>query len=97
MFKALVAHGAVRSVSKFLGPDLCLALVAAGKETARHLDSRLRDGTMWVSRLLQHTARQLLLAPQVHELHARARTAYAERSRLLVTAFNARGIATPPR
>jgi DNA-binding transcriptional MocR family regulator len=46
----------VRSVSKFLGPDLRLALVAADAETAARLEARLSAGTTWVSRLLQHTA-----------------------------------------
>ncbi|MEU0804928.1 aminotransferase class I/II-fold pyridoxal phosphate-dependent enzyme [Streptomyces sp. NPDC005970] len=47
------AWALVRSVSKFLGPDLRLALVAAGEETARRLETRLSAGTMWVSHLLR--------------------------------------------
>lgn len=85
----------VRSVSKFLGPDLRLALVAADEDTARRLETRLSAGTMWVSLLLQHTARELLLDPQVQAQHERARTAYAERSARLVREINARGIRTP--
>ncbi|TQS22517.1 aminotransferase class I/II-fold pyridoxal phosphate-dependent enzyme [Microbispora sp. KK1-11] len=85
----------VRSVSKFLGPDLRLALVATDEGTARRLEVRLSPGTMWVSRLLQHAARELLLDPEVQELHTRARTAYAQRSASLVKEINARGIGTP--
>ncbi|MFI8931208.1 aminotransferase class I/II-fold pyridoxal phosphate-dependent enzyme [Streptomyces sp. NPDC053474] len=85
----------VRSVSKFLGPDLRLALVAADRETARRLETRLSAGTMWVSLLLQHTARELLGDPEVRALHDRARRAYAARSALLVEELAAHGIGVP--
>lgn len=87
----------VRSVSKFLGPDLRLALVAADAETAAHLEARLSAGTTWVSRLLQHITRELLLDPRVHELHERAREVYAQRSGLLVERLHAHGIDVPYR
>lgn len=54
-------------------------------------------GTTWVSRLLQHIARELLLDPGVHELHERAREAYAYRSGLLVERLHAHGIEVPCR
>ncbi|WP_019071767.1 aminotransferase class I/II-fold pyridoxal phosphate-dependent enzyme [Streptomyces hokutonensis] len=85
----------VRSVSKFLGPDLRLALVAADAETAARLEARLSAGTTWVSRLLQHVTRELLLDPRVHELHERARELYARRSGLLVERLHAQGIEVP--
>ncbi|MFE2417099.1 aminotransferase class I/II-fold pyridoxal phosphate-dependent enzyme [Streptomyces hokutonensis] len=87
----------VRSVSKFLGPDLRLALVAADAETAARLEARLSAGTTWVSRLLQHVTRELLLDPGVHELHERARELYARRSGLLVGRLHAQGIEVPHR
>ncbi|MGA4862541.1 aminotransferase class I/II-fold pyridoxal phosphate-dependent enzyme [Streptomyces lavendulocolor] len=87
----------VRSVSKFLGPDLRLALVAADAGTATHLEARLGAGTSWVSHLLQHITRELLLDPRVHELHERAREAYARRSGLLVERLRAHGIDVPHR
>ncbi|GAA5197961.1 aminotransferase class I/II-fold pyridoxal phosphate-dependent enzyme [Microbacterium jejuense] len=43
----------VRSVSKFLGPDMCLAVTASDPETAERLAMRLTPGTTWVSHLLQ--------------------------------------------
>ena len=43
----------VRSVSKFLGPDMCLAVTASDPETADRLAMRLTPGTTWVSHLLQ--------------------------------------------
>ncbi|ANZ40888.1 transcriptional regulator PtsJ [Lentzea guizhouensis] len=81
----------VRSLSKFLGPDLRLALVATDEESATRLETRLSTGTTWVSHLLQHTARTLLLDPAVHELHERAREAYAQRSGLLIDRLRANG------
>ena len=87
----------VRSVSKFLGPDLRLALVAADAETAARLEARLSAGTTWVSRLLQHVTRELLLDPHVHELHERARELYARRSGLLVEQLHAQGVEVPHR
>ncbi|MFF5517063.1 aminotransferase class I/II-fold pyridoxal phosphate-dependent enzyme [Streptomyces coeruleorubidus] len=87
----------VRSVSKFLGPDLRLALVASDAETAARLEARLSAGTTWVSRLLQHITRELLLDPRVHELHERAREVYALRSGLLVERLHAHGIDVPYR
>ena len=87
----------VRSVSKFLGPDLRLALVATDADTAVRLEARLSAGTTWVSHLLQHIVRELLLDPGVLELHERAREAYAHRSGLLVDRLHAHGIEVPHR
>ncbi|MCW4384314.1 aminotransferase class I/II-fold pyridoxal phosphate-dependent enzyme [Salinibacterium sp. SYSU T00001] len=43
----------IRSVSKFLGPDLCLAITASDAKTADRLAQRLTPGSTWVSHLLQ--------------------------------------------
>lgn len=43
----------IRSVSKFLGPDMCLAVTASDPETAERLARRLSPGSTWVSHLLQ--------------------------------------------
>lgn len=87
----------VRSVSKFMGPDLRLALVAADTASTVRLEARLSAGTTWVSRLLQHSARELLVDPGVHELRERAREAYAHRSALLLHHLHAHGIEVPYR
>ncbi|PWG15406.1 transcriptional regulator PtsJ [Streptomyces sp. V2] len=86
----------VRSVSKFLGPDLRLALVAADPESAARLEARLSAGMTWVSRLLQHTVHELLTDPAVHDLHERARESYAHRAGLLVRHLRGHGIDVPP-
>ncbi len=85
----------VRSVSKFLGPDLRLALVATDEESAHRLQTRLNTGTTWVSRLLQYAVYRLLSDPHVTDLTARARDAYAERSALLLAELGKRDIGRP--
>jgi DNA-binding transcriptional MocR family regulator len=82
----------VRSVAKFLGPDLRLALVAADEETAERLHARLGPATTWVSHLLQHAVARMLADPQIEELRRIARGAYAERAALLVDALRRRSI-----
>ncbi|WP_229887970.1 aminotransferase class I/II-fold pyridoxal phosphate-dependent enzyme [Streptomyces olivaceoviridis] len=85
----------VRSVSKFLGPDLRLALVACDQETATRLETRLNTGTTWVSGLLQHAAHALLTDPDVTALTARARETYVQRSTLLLARLGEHGIGFP--
>lgn len=84
----------VRSVSKFLGPDLRLAFVATDPHTAEHLESRLSPGGTWVSHLLQRLVLALLEDMEVIDLLADARTAYAHRSQMLVEALARHRIAT---
>ncbi|HRL21712.1 MAG TPA: aminotransferase class I/II-fold pyridoxal phosphate-dependent enzyme [Alcaligenes sp.] len=43
----------IRSVSKGLGPDLRVALMASDQQTAERLSQRLASGAQWVSHLLQ--------------------------------------------
>ncbi|MEU1515482.1 aminotransferase class I/II-fold pyridoxal phosphate-dependent enzyme [Streptomyces sp. NPDC005811] len=85
----------VRSASKFLGPDLRLALLVCDEETAVRLETRLNTGTTWVSGLLQHAAHALLTDPEVTDLTARARSLYGERSALLLTRLAEQGIDPP--
>ncbi len=55
----------IRSVSKFLGPDMCLAVTASDPDTAERLATRLSPGTTWVSHLLQRLAVAQLTDPEV--------------------------------
>ena len=43
----------VRSLTKALGPDIRVALVASDAATSRQLRLRLASGTSWVSHVLQ--------------------------------------------
>jgi DNA-binding transcriptional MocR family regulator len=83
----------VRSVAKFLGPDLRVALVAADELTGARLHARLGPATTWVSHLLQRAVASMLADPRIEELRRAARAAYAERAALLVDALGRRGIA----
>ncbi|WP_087509949.1 aminotransferase class I/II-fold pyridoxal phosphate-dependent enzyme [Cellulomonas iranensis] len=82
----------VRSVSKFLGPDLRLAYVASDPETADRLAARLGPGTTWVSHLLQRTAAALLTDPATRGLLTTARDRYAERNAAFVDLLASRGL-----
>jgi len=70
----------VRSVSKFLGPDMCLAVTASDPETAARLALRLSPGTTWVSHLLQRLAHALLADPEVQAQFRDAAAHYARRN-----------------
>ncbi|WP_292832077.1 aminotransferase class I/II-fold pyridoxal phosphate-dependent enzyme [Microbacterium sp.] len=64
-FHSLIGSGhrryaLIRSVSKFLGPDMCLAVTASDPDTAERLAMRLSPGTIWVSHLLQRLTYALM-------------------------------------
>ena len=82
----------VRSVSKFLGPDLRLAVVACDDRTAGRLGARLSPGTTWVSHLLQRTAAGLLTDPGVRARMSAARDDYARRNGDFVALLAGRGV-----
>lgn len=82
----------VRSVSKFLGPDLGLALVGSDAATADRLGLRLGSGVTGVSHLLQRLAHALLTDDAAQALVATARTHYAERNESFARALREAGI-----
>lgn len=82
----------VRSVSKFLGPDMCLAIAATDVETAERLAMRLSPGTTWVSHLLQRLALTQLTDETVRTEVAAAAAHYAERNASFVERLRAQGI-----
>lgn len=82
----------VRSVSKFLGPDMCLALAATDPETAERLAMRLSPGTTWVSHLLQRLTLAQLTDPAVREEIAEAGRHYAARNAAFAERLRAEGI-----
>ncbi|QDW64723.1 aminotransferase class I/II-fold pyridoxal phosphate-dependent enzyme [Oerskovia sp. KBS0722] len=85
----------VRSVSKFLGPDLRVAFVLADATTAARLETRLSSSTTWVSHVLQRIVAHVLADPRTDALLDRARATYARRSERLAVALGERGLPVP--
>lgn len=87
-------YALLRSVSKFLGPDMCLALAATDPTTAERLAMRLNPGTTWVSHLLQRLAHAQLSDAGVRRRIEAAAAQYAARNSAFVAALAERGITT---
>ena len=85
----------VRSVSKFLGPDLCLAVTATDAVTAQRLALRLSPGTTWVSHLLQRLAHGVLTDPAAQQLIEQAGAHYAARNQEVAALLRERGAEVP--
>ncbi len=82
----------VRAVSKFLGPDLCLAVCATDPGTAARLARRLSPGTTWVSHLLQRLAHGVLADETARTLVERAGEHYAARNARVAALLTAQGL-----
>lgn len=82
----------VRSVSKFLGPDMCLAVTASDPETAERLAMRLTPGTTWVSHLLQRLTLALVTDPEVMAAIEAAAGHYEDRNDAFARRLTAHGI-----
>lgn len=82
----------VRSVSKFLGPDMCLAVTASDPSTADRLAMRLTPGTTWVSHLLQRLVHVLVTDAAVMRGVADAGAHYAARNDAFAALLTERGL-----
>lgn len=82
----------IRSVSKSIGPDLRLAVMAGDAVTVSRVEGRQALGTGWVSGLLQEIVAELWADRTTGRLFTRAAAAYARRRGYLIDALAARGV-----
>lgn len=82
----------VRSTSKWLSPDLRLALLAGDDQTLARVEGRQRLGTGWVSGILQAMVAALWGSARVRRLTERAAVSYAERRLALLRALADHGL-----
>ncbi len=82
----------VRSLSKFLGPDLRVALMAGDPLTIARVEGRQRLGMRWVSNVLQGAAVEMLSDGGTARLIRRAAETYAVRREALLGALGKLGI-----
>jgi DNA-binding transcriptional MocR family regulator len=87
----------MRSVSKSLGPDMRLAVLAGDAVTVSRVEGRQALGTGWVSGVLQEIVAELWSDRSAGRLLARAASAYAERRRGLIGALAGHGVAASGR
>jgi DNA-binding transcriptional MocR family regulator len=83
----------VRSVSKALGPDLRLAVLAADDLTVARVEGRRQLGAGWVSHLLQQLVAALWSDPVVIRGCRSAAEVYGERRTALIAALGRHGLA----
>lgn len=82
----------VRSMSKTLGPDLRLAIVASDPATSAKLRLRLNSGSQWVSHLLQDLACACLSDNEYQRTLTLTQQFYASQQQKLVLALKQHGI-----
>src|SRR5688572_26827056 len=85
----------IRSTSKFLGPDLRVALMAGDELTINRVRGRHALGARWVSHILQQLTLALWSDPSSGRLLARAGEIYTRRRSAALAALREQGIDAP--
>jgi len=86
----------IRSVSKWLGPDLRLAVLAGDRTTVDRVEGRQALGTGWVSYLLQQVVAELWSDRKVLRDLDRAAKVYRSRRNALIKALRSEEITINP-
>jgi DNA-binding transcriptional MocR family regulator len=84
----------IRSVSKYLHPDLRLALVAGDDTTIARVEGLQALGPRWVSHVLQALVAELLRDPEFERISRHAAGVYTARREALMAALAHRGISS---
>ncbi len=82
----------IRSISKFLHPDLRVALMAGDEVTIARVEGRQALGPRFVSHVLQTLVAELLSDPNLSATTAAARDAYETRRNALIDALAEHGV-----
>ena len=83
---------ATRSVSKSLGPDLRLAVIAGDEQTVARIEGRIAVGPQWVSHLLQTLVSELWADEAVQKQLSEAAMTYERRRLQALAALAEHGI-----
>jgi DNA-binding transcriptional MocR family regulator len=87
----------IRSVSKWLGPDLRLAILAGDPTTVSRVEGRQALGTGWVSYLLQEMVAEMWSSPSTSRVLENAAATYTQRRVALCDALADVGIVATAR